>query len=178
MSRKRDEFIPLGDVAETVELSGDRALASRAGAPRARRHFTRLDQVAQLVGVASLDLDRLVEPGDGFGGIRRHTAPLCIHDPEPVLCVGVPLLRGLTEPSDGGNVIPLYAEPFCVPHPDGVLRRSVTLLDRLSVQLAIQGPFAEPGASGDSEDQKAAGREQGHLDNVRSKWPGGGASGE
>ena len=130
------------------------------------------------VGVASLDLDRLVEPGDGFGGIRRHTVPLCIHDPEPVLCVGVPLLRGLTEPSDGGNVIPLYAEPFCVPHPDGVLRRSVTLLDRLSVQLAIQGPFAEPGASGDSEDQKAAGREQGHLDNVRSKWPGGGASGE
>ena len=29
MSRKRDEFIPLGDVAEAVELSGDRALASR-----------------------------------------------------------------------------------------------------------------------------------------------------
>ena len=42
MSRKRDEFIPLGDVAEAVELSGDRALASRAVAPRARRHFTRL----------------------------------------------------------------------------------------------------------------------------------------
>ena len=55
MSRKRDEFIPLGDVAETVELSGDRALASRAVAPRARRHFTRLDQVAQLVGVSEAD---------------------------------------------------------------------------------------------------------------------------
>ena len=55
MSRKRDEFIPLGDVAEAVELSGDRALASRAVAPRARRHFTRLDQVAQLVGVSEAD---------------------------------------------------------------------------------------------------------------------------
>ena len=55
MSRKRDEFIPLGDVAEAVELSGDRALASRAVAPLARRHFTRLDQVAQLVGVSEAD---------------------------------------------------------------------------------------------------------------------------
>ena len=36
MSRKRDEFIPLSDVAEAVELSGDRALASRAVAPRGR----------------------------------------------------------------------------------------------------------------------------------------------
>ena len=51
MKRKRE----LGDVAEAVTLPGDRALASRADTPPARRHFTRLDQVAQLVGVSEAD---------------------------------------------------------------------------------------------------------------------------
>ena len=51
MKRKRE----LGDGAEAVTLPGDRALASRADTPPARRHFTRLDQVAQLVGVSEAD---------------------------------------------------------------------------------------------------------------------------
>ena len=43
MPRERDGFVPLGDVADAVELSGDRVLARRADTPPARRHFTRLD---------------------------------------------------------------------------------------------------------------------------------------
>ena len=57
MPRKRDGFIPLGDVAEAVEPPGGRALASRADAPTARRHFTRLDQVTQLVGASEADAE-------------------------------------------------------------------------------------------------------------------------
>ena len=57
MPRKRDGFVPLGDVAEAVELPGDRALTHRAAAPQARRHFTRLDQVTQLVGASEADAD-------------------------------------------------------------------------------------------------------------------------
>ena len=57
MPRKRDEFVPLGDVAEAVELPGGRALTRRAAAPVAQRHFTRLDQVTQLVGASEADAD-------------------------------------------------------------------------------------------------------------------------
>ena len=52
MPRKRDEFVPLGDVAEAVELPGDRALTHRTAAAQAVRPFTRLDQVAQLVAAS------------------------------------------------------------------------------------------------------------------------------
>ena len=52
MPRKRDGFVPLGDVAEAVELSGDRALTTSAAASPARRSFTRLDQVTQLVNAS------------------------------------------------------------------------------------------------------------------------------
>ena len=47
MPRKREGFVPLSDVAEAVELSGDRALTHRAGASPARLggRFTRLDQI-------------------------------------------------------------------------------------------------------------------------------------
>ena len=41
MKRKRDGFVPLGDVAlRRSQLPGDRALARRADTPPARRHFT------------------------------------------------------------------------------------------------------------------------------------------
>ena len=53
MPHKRDGFVPLSDVAEAVELSGDRALTHRA-APAARS-FTRLDQVTQLVHASEAD---------------------------------------------------------------------------------------------------------------------------
>ena len=43
MPHKRDGFVPLGDIAGTVELPGDRALTPAA--PEARHHFTRLDQI-------------------------------------------------------------------------------------------------------------------------------------
>ena len=55
MPRKRDGFIPLGDVAEAVALPGDRSMTLRTSAPQARRHFTRLDQVTQLVGASEAD---------------------------------------------------------------------------------------------------------------------------
>ena len=50
MPRKRNGFVPFGDVAEAVALPGDRAMTNRAPAPSVRRPFTRLDQVTQLVG--------------------------------------------------------------------------------------------------------------------------------
>ena len=57
MARKRDGFVLLGDVAGAVELPGRRGLTHRAAAPPARRHFTRLDQVTQLVGASEADAD-------------------------------------------------------------------------------------------------------------------------
>ena len=55
MPRKRDGFVPLGDVAEAVALPGDRALTHSAASTR--RHFTRLDQVNQLVGASEADAE-------------------------------------------------------------------------------------------------------------------------
>ena len=56
MPRKRDGFVPLGDVAEAVALPSDRALTHRAALPT-RRHFTRLDQVTQLVNASEADAE-------------------------------------------------------------------------------------------------------------------------
>ena len=56
--QKRDGFVPLGDVAEAVELPGGHALTHRAAASlQALRHFTRLDQVNQLVSASEADQD-------------------------------------------------------------------------------------------------------------------------
>ena len=57
MPRKRDGFVPLGDVAEAITLPGDRALTHRADASLTRRHFTQLDQVTQLVGASEADAE-------------------------------------------------------------------------------------------------------------------------
>ena len=51
----RDGFVPLGDVSQAVALPGDRALTHRADASPARRPFTRLDQVTQLVQASEAD---------------------------------------------------------------------------------------------------------------------------
>ena len=53
--KQQDGFIPLGDVAEAVVLPGDRALTHRAAASPARRGFTKLDQVTQLVHASEAD---------------------------------------------------------------------------------------------------------------------------
>ena len=55
MPRKRDGFVPIGDVAGAVELPGDRALTPAA--PQTRHHFTRLDQINQLVDASEADAD-------------------------------------------------------------------------------------------------------------------------
>ena len=57
MERKQDGFIPLGDVAETVELPDGRVLTHHAATPQARSHFTQLDQVTQLVDASEADAD-------------------------------------------------------------------------------------------------------------------------
>ena len=57
MPRKQDGFVPLGNVAGSVELPGGRGLTHRAATPPARRHFTRLHQVTQLVGASEADAD-------------------------------------------------------------------------------------------------------------------------
>ena len=53
MARKRDGFVPLGDIAGAVELPDGRALTPAA--PQARHHFTSLDQINQLVGASEAD---------------------------------------------------------------------------------------------------------------------------
>ena len=55
MPRKRDGFVPLGDVAEAVELQDGRAL-------------TRLDQVTQLIDASEADAD--------LGFMARLLAPI------------------------------------------------------------------------------------------------------
>ena len=85
MERKRSGFVPLGDVAEAVELPGGRVLTHRAASPQARHHFTRLDQVDQLVGASETPADlgfmaRLMmlcslprtNPGDQLQYVRRN----------------------------------------------------------------------------------------------------------
>ena len=53
--RKHDGFVPIGDVADGLSLPGGRALTHRAATPQARHHFTKLDQVTQLVGARNAD---------------------------------------------------------------------------------------------------------------------------
>ena len=57
MARKRDGFVPLGDVVAGVDLPGVPVPTRRERAPQARRHFTQLDQVTQLVAASEADAD-------------------------------------------------------------------------------------------------------------------------
>ena len=68
MPRTRDGFVPLGDVSQAVALPGDRALTHRADASPARRPFTRLDQVTQLVQASEADPE---------GGFMARLLALC-----------------------------------------------------------------------------------------------------
>ena len=83
MPRKRDGFVPLGDVVAGVELPDGRTLTPAA--PGARHHFTRLDQIDQLVDASEADADlgfmaRLLalcslprtNPGDRLQYVRRN----------------------------------------------------------------------------------------------------------
>ena len=53
--QKRGEFVPIGDI--TLALPGVPVNALRERAPQALHHFTRLDQVAQLVGASEADAE-------------------------------------------------------------------------------------------------------------------------
>ena len=57
VARKRDGFVPLGDVVAGVDLPGVPVPTRRERAPQARRHFTQLDQVTQLVAASEADAD-------------------------------------------------------------------------------------------------------------------------
>ena len=57
MTRKRDGFVPIGDVVAGGELPGGLVLTHHAATPQARSHFTQLDQVTQLVGASEADAD-------------------------------------------------------------------------------------------------------------------------
>ncbi len=87
MARKRehDGFAPIGDVADGLSLPGGRALTHRAATPQARHHFTKLDQVTQLVCARDADpefgfMARLLalcslprtNPGDRLQYVRRN----------------------------------------------------------------------------------------------------------
>ena len=70
MPHKRDGFVPLGDIAGTVELPGDRALTPAA--PEARHHFTRLDQIDQLVDAS--EVSSASDPSRAVRRQRHHDA--------------------------------------------------------------------------------------------------------
>ena len=83
MDRKRGGFVPIGDVVAGVDLPG--GLALPPAAPQARHHFTRLDQVTQLVAASEADADlgfiaRMLalcslprtNPGDKLQYVRRN----------------------------------------------------------------------------------------------------------
>ena len=55
MPRKRDGFVPIGDVVVGVKLPDGRALTPAT--PQALHHFTRLDQIDQLVDASETDAD-------------------------------------------------------------------------------------------------------------------------
>ena len=54
MERKRDGLVPIGEVV--ADLDGP-VKAIREASPQARHHFTRVDQVNQLVGASEADPD-------------------------------------------------------------------------------------------------------------------------
>ena len=54
-SRPVSGFVPIGDIAGVVDLPGGHALP--LAAPQARHHFTRLDQIDQLVEASEADAD-------------------------------------------------------------------------------------------------------------------------
>ena len=54
MPRKRDGFVPSGDVAEAVALPGDRALTHHAAALPVQRSFTRLLHPARPGAIQSI----------------------------------------------------------------------------------------------------------------------------
>ena len=85
MARKRDGFVPLGELVSGVDLPGVLVPTRRERAPQARRHFTQLDQVTQLVAVSEADADlgfmaRMLalcslprtNPGDRLQHVRRN----------------------------------------------------------------------------------------------------------
>ena len=81
--QKRGEFVPIGDIGFDLPGVPVKALSDRA--PQARHHFTRLDQIDQLVGASEADADlgfmaRLLalcslprtNPGDRKEYVRRN----------------------------------------------------------------------------------------------------------
>ena len=56
-SRPVSGSVPTGDVADGLSLPGGRALTPHAATPQARHHFTRLDQIDQLVDASEADAD-------------------------------------------------------------------------------------------------------------------------
>ena len=55
MARKRDDLIPIGDAVSVLDEGPVKALAKTS--PQARHHFTRADQVSQLVEASETDCD-------------------------------------------------------------------------------------------------------------------------
>ena len=107
---KRGGFVPLDDIAGAVELPNGRALTPAA--PQALHHFTRLDQIDQLVEASEADADlgfmaRLLalcslprtNPGDQKDYIRRATLR-CRRCAGWVRCADGQCSGGTVEPND------------------------------------------------------------------------------
>ena len=55
--QQRGGFVPLPNVTGAVELPGGRVLSPGTATPQAQHHFTRLDQIDQLVEASEADAD-------------------------------------------------------------------------------------------------------------------------
>ena len=77
MQRKRGELVPIGEVVG--ELDGP-VTAIPATSPQARHHFTRFDQVDQLVGASEADADLGFMQKGNFGFEQNRSSTFKIED--------------------------------------------------------------------------------------------------
>ena len=147
MARKRDGFVPLGDVVAGVDLPGVPVPTRRERAPQARRHFTQLDQVTQLVAVSEADADlgfmaRMLtlcslprtNPGDQLQYVRRN-GPLTLA-----------MTAGVNNKLPYGNLPRLLLAWVCS-EAVRTQRRELILGDSLSAFMRSVGVYKRRGAA-------------------------------
>ena len=105
MQRQRGELVPIGEVVSGLDDVPVKAL--REASPQARHHFTRADQVNQLVGASEADPDRGLH-GAHDGAVQpaphqpRQPASVCPSAQRPV--------HALVMTAGGGNKLP-FGQP-------------------------------------------------------------------
>ena len=104
MQRQRGELVPIGEVVSG--LDDVLVPAIREASPQARHHFTRADQVNQLVGASEADPD-LGFHGANDGACVRCRAPIPATGKEYKFASTAPT-RWLHDRRSGGNKLPFW----------------------------------------------------------------------